>query len=70
MVGNLRVAARLVPCWLVERRAEEEEGLRVPVGIVMPGAWGASARSVPTFLVPDALPGSVVGGGLVGVVWA
>jgi len=37
----------------------------VPAACI-PGAWGASARSLPTFLVPDTAAGELV----VGVVWA
>jgi hypothetical protein len=46
---------------VVEERGAPDE--------LMPGAWGASARSLPTFLVPDT--GAVLPvAGAVGVVWA
>ena len=41
-----------------------------PVGVLMPGAWGASARSLPTFLVPDAAAGEAVLVAGEGAVWA
>jgi hypothetical protein len=49
---------------LVLCRRPDEIGV-VPEACI-PGAWGASARSLPTFLVPDTAAGEPVAG----VVWA
>ena len=54
--------------WLVDLVVLVEEARGAPDEL-MPGAWGASARSLPTFLVPDT--GAVLPvAGAVGVVWA
>jgi hypothetical protein len=54
--------------WLVDLLILVEEARGAPDEL-MPGAWGASARSLPTFLVPDT--GALVpAAGVVGVVWA